>query len=124
MGAKTETSQDKLDKLKWVFSFLLLSGAIGAFYYYADQSLLLRVIALLVVGGISVTIMFQTGKGRIAWEFMREARNEVRKVVWPTRKETVQTTSIVIAMVTIVAIFLWLLDMFLAWIIRLFIGGG
>ncbi len=115
---------DKLDGLKWALALLLLSGAIGAFYYFADQSLLLRVIGLLIAGGFSAAIMLQTGKGRIAWEFMQEARTEVRKVVWPTRKETVQTTLIVIAMVTIVAIFLWLLDMFLAWGIRSFIGGG
>ncbi|MCP4044278.1 MAG: preprotein translocase subunit SecE [Gammaproteobacteria bacterium] len=124
MSAKLETSQDRFDVLKWVTALLLLASVIGAFYYYSDQSLLLRVIALLVVGGSSAAILLQTVKGRASWEFMLEARTEVRKVVWPTRKETVQTTSIVIAMVALMAIILWLLDMLLAWGIRLFIGGG
>ncbi len=124
MSAKLETSQDRFDVLKWVTALLLLASVIGAFYYYSDQSLLLRVIALLVVSGISAAILLQTVKGRASWEFMLEARTEVRKVVWPTRKETVQTTSIVIAMVALMAIILWLLDMLLAWGIRLFIGGG
>ncbi len=124
MPAKIETSTGRLDGFKWAVAILLLGGAIGAFYVYSEESLLLRVIGLLVVSAISGTIILQTEKGRQAWEFAREARTEVRKVVWPTRKETLQTTAVVIVMVSIVAVFLWLLDMLLAWIVRSVIGTG
>ncbi len=124
MSAKIETSNSRLDSLKWTLALALLAGAIGAFYVYSDQSLLLRVVGLLVVAGISATLILLTAKGRSAWEFMQESRTEVRKVVWPTRQETVQTTLVVIAMVTVVAIFLWLLDMLLAWIVKSVIGVG
>jgi len=124
MSAKLETSAGRLDGLKWAFALMLVGGAIGAFYVYSDQSLLLRVVGLLAVAGIAAAVILQTGKGRHAWEFMQEARTEVRKVVWPTRKETVQTTLVVMAMVTVVAIFLWLLDMFLGWVVQSLIGAG
>ena len=109
---------------EWTVALTLLGGAIAAFYVYSDQSLLLRVVGLLAVAGISVTLILFTAKGRSAWDFMQESRTEVRKVVWPTRQETVQTTLVVIAMVTVVAIFLWLLDMLLAWIVKSVIGVG
>ncbi len=124
MSAKIETSNSRLDSLKWTVALVLLGGALGAFYIYADQSLLLRVVGLLAVAGISATLILLTAKGRSAWEFMQESRTEVRKVVWPTRQETVQTTLVVIAMVTVVAVFLWLLDMLLAWIVKSVIGMG
>jgi len=124
MSAKLETPPTRLDGAKWAFALLLMAGAIGAFYYFADQPLVLRVGGLLVVGAVVATVLFQTEKGRAAWEFMRDSRTEVRKVVWPTRKETVQTTLVVIGMVTVVAIFMWLLDMLLAWIVHSVIGHG
>ena len=102
---------------------LILSGIVG-FYYYEEQSLLLRVLSLLVVTGISVAIAMQTERGRNTWGFVKDARTEVRKVVWPTRAETMQTTLIVIIMVLVVGIILWIMDTFLLWAVRLLTGQG
>ena len=124
MNVKLETSSGRLDGLKWTTALLLLGGAIGAFYIYSDESLLLRVAGLLAVAGISAALILQTDRGRAAWAFAQESRTEVRKVVWPTRAETVQTTLVVFLMVTVVAVFLWLLDMLLAWIVKSLIGMG
>jgi preprotein translocase subunit SecE len=125
MSAKLEnTTGGPLDGAKWGVALVIVAAAITAFYYYADQSLLLRVVGLLAAGGIAVAIILQTEKGRAMWAFTREARTEVRKVVWPTRKETLHTTGIVFLMVTVIAIFLWLLDMFLGWAVRGMIGGA
>ena len=124
MGTRVETAGGLPDGLKWLAVAVLLGGALVAFYYYGDQSLLLRVIGLLLVGAGAVAIALQTEKGRIAWEFIRDSRTEVRKVVWPTRKETLQTTMAVIAMVTAVAIILWMLDGLLSWAVRLLLGRG
>ena len=99
-----------------------MAAAIGGFYYFDDQPHWLRVIALLVAVGISGLIALQTQVGKAAWDFRREAIIEVRKVVWPTRKETVQTTGVVLVVVIIMAFLLWLLDLFLAWAVRFLTG--
>ena len=112
------------DLAKWIGAFAILAGGVAGFYYWSDESLLLRVIALLVLGAVALFVAVQTGKGRAAWDFVRESHTEVRKVVWPTRKETTQTTLIVIAMVGLVAIILWALDGLLAWLVRLLLGTG
>ncbi|MDZ7752116.1 MAG: preprotein translocase subunit SecE [Gammaproteobacteria bacterium] len=123
MAANADTSE-RLDPVKWALAFALVGGAIWAFYYFGDHSLLLRVVGMLAATAAALAVIVQTRKGHMAWEFVLEARTEVRKVVWPTRKETVHTTGIIMLMVTVVAIFLWLLDMFLAWAIRAIIGGA
>ncbi len=124
MGARVETASKTQDTLKWLVAVSLLAVAVVAFYYYAEESLLLRVIGLLIVAGAAGAIAFTTDKGRTTWEFMRESRTELRKVVWPTRKETTQTTLVVIGVVTLVAIFLWMVDGVLSWAVRLLLGHG
>ncbi len=106
------------DKLKLAVALLVLVGAIGAFYYFADQSQLVRVVGMLVAVGVSVGIAATTELGRAGLAFLGEARTEARKVVWPNRKETLQTTLIVMVMVFVVGILLWLLDMLLLWAVK------
>ena len=112
------------DLAKWVGAFVILGGGIAGFYYWSDESLLLRVIGLLVLSAAALFVAVQTEKGRAAWDFVRESHTEVRKVIWPTRKETTQTTLIVIAMVGLVAIIMWILDGLLAWLVKLMLGTG
>lgn len=113
-----------MDKLKLTLAVAVMATAVGGFYVYEDQSLLVRVIALLVAAGLSIAIAMQAEPGRVAWAFVKDSRTEIRKVVWPTRKETTQSTMLVIVMVFIVGIFLWLLDMFLGWAVQLLTGQG
>ncbi len=122
MSSNVETAGDMLDTVKLGLSLIIVLAALVGFYFYADQSLLYRVVGLLAAAGISVAIALQTEKGRQIWGYFHDAQIEVRKVVWPTRQETVQTTLIVIVMVIIVAIILWLLDMFLGWSIGMVMG--
>ena len=124
MRTNVHTSGAIPDAAKWAGAFVILASAIGGFYYWSDESLLLRVIGLLALSATALFVAVQTEKGRAAWEFVRESHTEVRKVVWPTRKETTQTTLIVIAMVGLVAIILWVLDGFLAWLVKLLLGTG
>ena len=112
------------DAAKWFGAFVILAGGIAGFYYWSDESLLLRVIGLLLLSAMALFVAVQTEKGRATWDFVREAHTEVRKVVWPTRKETTQTTLIVIAMVGLVAIIMWILDGLLAWLVKLALGTG
>lgn len=124
MNSTVEKTGGKLDTFKLGVALLILIAALVGFYFYADQDLLYRVIGLLAAVGISVAIALQTDKGREIWGYFHDAQIEVRKVVWPTRKETVNTTLLVIGMVIIVAIILWLLDMFLGWSIGTLMGNG
>ena len=112
------------DLAKWLVAFAILASGLAGFYYWSEESLLWRVVGLLVLSALALFVAVQTEKGRAAWEFARDAHTEVRKVVWPTRKETTQTTLIVIAMVGLVAIILWMLDGLLAWLVKLLLGTG
>ncbi len=124
MNSKVETQTSRLDTLKLAVAILLLLAGIVAFYWFADYAVLVRVLGLLVVAGIAVAIGSQTGVGRDAFEFLRLSRTEVRKVVWPTRTETIQATLAVVVMVILTGIVLWLLDMFLLWAVQLLTGQG
>lgn len=112
------------DKIKLSLALLLLGLGIGAFYYYPQYSTLARVSGLLVVAIVALVVALQTHLGRRGRDMVLESRNEIRKVVWPTRKETIQTTVVVMVVVIVAAIILWLLDMFLLWAVRLLTNQG
>ena len=125
MVAKTDTEvSNKLDTFKLVLAIAVLLVGIGGFYYYADASLLYRVLGLVAMAIVAVGIALTTGTGRAIVSFGREARAEVRKVVWPTRQETVQTTLMVVVAVIILGIFLWLIDMMLLKAVQMLTGQG
>ena len=98
------------DRIKLVLAMLALVAGIGGYYYFGDQLLLVRVVVLLGAAIVTVVIAMQTEFGRAAWVFAKESRQELRKVVWPSRKETVQVTLVVVAMVVVAALFLWIVD--------------
>jgi preprotein translocase subunit SecE len=100
---------------------LVLFGLI-AFYYFDGQSLLLRVVGLLIIAGLAAFVVYQTDLGKRTVSFFRDARIEVRKVVWPSRSETTQTTVTVFIIVVIVGIFLWLFDIVLSYLFRAVTG--
>lgn len=122
MNDKVKQSEYKLDSLKWVVVAVLVAAGVYGNSYFAAESMLYRVIGLLVLAGIAGWIATQTSKGSAFVSLCMEARSEIRKVVWPTRTETTQTTLIVVVVVIIVAIILWGLDSFLSWLIALIIG--
>ncbi|MGD9298148.1 preprotein translocase subunit SecE [Thiohalocapsa sp.] len=124
MNAKAEAGATGLDTIKLVAAAGIVIAALWAFYFFADYSLLLRVVALLALAGGAAAIALTSLPGRQLWRFAVDARMEVRKVVWPTRQETLQTTLIVIVMVLILGILLWLFDMVLMAILRFLTGQG
>ena len=124
MNSSAEAEGAGLDIAKLAGAALLLVGGLFAFYYFAEWYVLLRVFLLLAIGGAAVAVAFQTQPGRQLWQFVSDARMEVRKVVWPTRQETIQTTLVVMAMVVVLGILLWLFDMILMGILRFLTGHG
>jgi len=124
MVAKTEeVVTNKLDTFKLMLAIAVLIFGIVGFYYYEAESQLYRVLGVVFAVMVAIAISSTTRLGQGLIGFAREARMEVRKVVWPTRQETVQTTFMVIVAVIIIGIFLWLIDMLLAQAIQLITGG-
>lgn len=115
-------AQVGLDRLYWLIIVSLVAGGIFGNWYYQNESLLIRVVALLAVAAIAGFILLQTERGKALWVLARESRTEVRRVVWPTRQVTIQTTMIVIAMTMVVALILWGLDSLLSWGIKSALG--
>jgi preprotein translocase subunit SecE len=123
MNASTETEPSgSLDFLKWGVIVLLLAGAVVGNYIFAEQSVLVRALAVVAAIVIAGLVAMQTVKGRNAVDFAKESRTEVRKVVWPTRQEAVQTTGIVLVATLIMSLLLWGLDSVLFWVVGLITG--
>jgi len=124
MNARAEAGATGLDTVKLAAAAVLLVAGLYGFYHFAAYSTLLRVVGLLAISGVAAVVALQTGQGRRLWQFVGDSRTEVRKVVWPTRQETMQTTLVVIVMVLILGIILWLFDMMLMGILRFLTGQG
>jgi preprotein translocase subunit SecE len=109
---------------KAVISALLVVAGIAAFYYFGDKPPIVRVGAVLA-GMVAAALLFLTTEwGRQFKGYAQESVEETRKVVWPTRKETLQTTAIVFVFVVVMALFLWLVDGSLLWAVKKLIGRG
>ncbi|MCP5158570.1 MAG: preprotein translocase subunit SecE [Gammaproteobacteria bacterium] len=123
-STKSETqSLSRPDTLKLAAAGALVLIALVAFYLSANQLILVvRVVGFLFAVGVAIAIALKTDLGAEAVEFLHGARSELRKVVWPTRAETTQTTLIVLAMVVLMGILLWLFDVLLLWLVRLVTG--
>jgi preprotein translocase subunit SecE len=119
--AADETVQ-VFDLVKRVSSVIIVVTGVAAFYYFSDWALLHRVITLVTLVSIAVGIFLSSKLGQVVWQFVLESKQEVRRVVWPTRDETMRTTGLVALMVVLVGILLSLLDAFLLWGIRLLTG--
>ncbi|GLS24543.1 preprotein translocase subunit SecE [Marinibactrum halimedae] len=123
MNSKVEPVEYRLDYIKWLLVALVVAAGVFAnSYFAADVPLLYRVITLVAAGAFASFVAVNTEKGAAFWELLKEAQTEVRKVVWPTRKETNQTTLIVVAVVLVMAVILWALDSILGWLVSLIIG--
>ena len=109
--------QPKWNALKWWLVALLLIGGIVANDYFGHVAWAIRMAVGIVLAIGLLLIALQTIQGRQAWGFIKGARTELRKVVWPTRQETVQTTLVVAAMVVVVALVLWGVDSLFLWMI-------
>lgn len=109
-AANAESPSGAMDSIKWLVAITLLVGAVVANYMYSDYSALIRAVGVVIAVAIGLGIASQTLKGRAFLTFAKEARIEVRKVVWPTRQETMQTTFIVMIATVIVALILWGVD--------------
>ncbi len=114
---QVETVSTSADKAKLAAAALLVVGAIVVFYYLGKQDLWVRVLALLAMIGVAVALFFTSESGKQLVAFGRDSVREVKKVVWPTRKEAMQMTGYVFGFVVVMALFLWFTDKTLEWLL-------
>ncbi|NRD72081.1 preprotein translocase subunit SecE [Shewanella sp. VB17] len=122
MTTNTENQSNSLDIVKWAFVAILVAVAIVCNQIYSEASVLIRAISVVVAFVIAGFIALQTEKGKQALTFAREAQIEVRKVVWPTRQEALNTTFIVLAATGVLALILWGMDAVLLRIVNFITG--
>lgn len=114
---KSPTTSSGGDSFKWLLFWVVAAVALFANTYYQDVVWSLRAAVALLLCCLLIGIAATTALGRKAWGFLLGARLELRKVVWPTRAETMQTLLLVVVMVVVIALVLWALDSFLMWAI-------
>ena len=119
----TENTTSIADKAKLGLAIVLVGAGIWAYYWLAESALVLRLLAVAAgfAAGAAVAWLSQPGKQFLI--FAVESWAEVKKVVWPTRKETIQTTAAVFAFVVVMAVFLWISDKALEWVLYDLIMG-
>lgn len=122
MNAKAEAKESRFELLKWLAVVVLVVVGVVGNQFYSAAPVLYRVIALLALAALAAFLALQTAKGQAFFLLVKDARAEIRKVVWPTRQETTQTTLIVVAVVLVMALVLWGLDSLLGWLVSLIVG--
>ncbi len=112
------------DKIKLGLAVLLVVAGIAGFYLLKDNAAILRVASVLAGLVAAALVAWTTAPGRVFFVYAQESVAETKKVVWPSRKETVQTTGMVLAFVLVMAIFLWIVDALLVWGVKFLMGPG
>ena len=113
-----------MDKIRLVAAILLVAAGIAGFHLMADKPSVLRILSVLGGMGAALAVMWTTPLGSAGVAFVKESAAEARKVVWPTRKETIQATGAVFGLVVLMGVILWIVDFSLMWVIKLILGQG
>src|SRR5215216_6072043 len=113
-----------VDKLKIALAALLVIAGLAGFYYFSESAAIVRLASVLAGLAVAAFVFWTTVPGKQFYVYAQESVVETRKVVWPTRKETIQTTALVFAFVVIMALFLWGVDASLLWVVKRLIGTG
>ena len=124
METKVEESPTLVDTAKLILAIGIVLAGLVVYYYFGESSQLLRSLGVLVALGLAAVVALQSMQGQSLWKFIQAARIELRKVVWPTREETIQTTIAVMVFALIMGVFFWLLDLFLLYVSSKITGQG
>ena len=113
-----------LDKIKLVIAAVIVIAGFWGFYRLGASPMIARIGVILGSIVVALGVAWTTEQGKRFYAYTQEAIAETKKVAWPTRKETIQSTGVVIAFVIVMALFLWIVDALLAWVVELMIGTG
>jgi preprotein translocase subunit SecE len=121
---ETENSSGPMDTVLLALASLVVVASLVAYYYFDATPVVVRALGILVGLGVSAALLYRTHLGQFLWQFIQGSRGEIRKVVWPTRQETTNTTLAVFAFLLIMGVFFWILDFALLSITRAITGQG
>ena len=124
MDTKVETEPTMVDTAKLAGAVAIALVGFVAYYYFGDASVALLSLGVLVALGLAAFVGLQSAQGQSLWRFIQAARTELRRVVWPTREETIQTTIAVLVFALIMGVFFWLLDLGLLYATSKITGQG
>ncbi len=111
-----------VDKLKLAIAFLLVCTGVAGFYLLGESAAIIRVAAVLAGVVLGAVVALTSAPGKQFYAFAQESTVETRKVVWPSRKESFQTTGVVFLFVVVMALFLWVVDSGLLWVVKMLMG--
>jgi preprotein translocase subunit SecE len=115
-------SNSTVDRIKLALTGLIVLVGIVGFYYLSTSPLVVRIGVLLGAAGLAAALAWTSEPGKRFFAYCQDAVEETKKVVWPSRKETMQTTAVVVAFVIVMALFLWVVDASLVWLVRVLVG--
>ena len=124
MVVNMESQSPKMEIVLWAVAALLLAVGVVAQYYFASESLLLRALGLLLAIGFAIALISRTTLARKIWNYWQDAVVELRKVIWPTKQETIHSTIAVLVMVFVMGLVLWSIDAVLVRCMALIIRQG
>ena len=113
-----------VDSAKLVLAVATLLAGIVGYYWFPAMPVAVRILMVLAGLGLGAALLFWSAQGQVLWQYIQGSRVELRKMVWPTRQETLQTTLVVFVFVLLLGVFFWLVDMLLAWATRHLTGQG
>jgi preprotein translocase subunit SecE len=120
--ALPQQSNPTTDKIKLAIAGVIVLAGMAGFYYLAASPLVVRLAVLLIAVALGGVVGWTSEPGKRFFTYTQDAIAETKKVVWPSRKETVQTTGIVVAFVIVMALFLWVVDASLVWLVKALVG--
>ena len=112
------------DKIKLGIAFLLIAAGIAGFYALQESAAVIKLAAVLLGFALAAGVVWTTEPGKRLFAFGRESVDEAKRVVWPTRKETIQTTAVVLLFAVVMALFLWAVDASLLVLVNKMMGRG
>ncbi|HHO81903.1 MAG TPA: preprotein translocase subunit SecE [Halothiobacillus sp.] len=122
MSEKTAQPSSRMDSTKLFVAVLVLVAGIAGFYWFETEPLFVRIAIMIAAVAVAIGVAYTTSVGKGLWHFAVDSRVEVRKMVWPTRNEAMQTTAVVFLLVILIGLFLWLVDSLLGWVVRSITG--
>lgn len=123
MNSETEVTRSPLDTPLLALALCVLVGGISAFYYFEQLPAAVRWLIMLACVAAAGGVLYLTTTGRTLFAFVKGSNIELRRVVWPNRKETLQTTLVIMVVVIVLALLLWGVDGVLLWGVRILTGN-
>ena len=125
MSSDTDSvGRNVLDTSLLFLTVAIVGASLAGFYYFEEFNDLVRTLGLLAGFGLATVVYLQTEQGRVVWGYIKGSRIELRRVIWPTKNETLQTTFMILLITLLLSLALWGIDSILSWSMQQIPRGG